>query len=195
MNNKKLFEPDIKKCLKGLVNGGVILYPTDTIWGIGCDATSPVAVERIISIKKRHPEKGFIILVNGWKMLSEYVSQIPETVREFTTEHKRPLTVVYPLVRGFAANAISSDGSAGIRIVKDSFCRSLLRQFRKPIISTSANESGKPFPRNFSEINRRIIKKCDYAVKFRQEETFVNFPSDIIRFDEEKKAIFIRKTP
>lgn len=161
---------DIEKSLEVLRNGGVILYPTDTIWGLGCDATNSSAVERIFAIKKRHDSKSLIILVNSIDMLEKYVDGIPPAAFEILNVADKPLTIVYPAGRNLAAGVCAEDGSIGIRLTSDTFCSSLIGRLGRPIVSTSANESGQPSPRNFSEITESIINAADYVVTIRRDE-------------------------
>lgn len=176
------FEEDIENALRILRGGGVILYPTDTVWGLGCDATNGDAVKKIFKIKSRQEEKSLIILVNGEEMLGRYVKDVPEIVYEIIRINDKPLTVVYPRGRNLADDVCSKDGSVAVRICNDEFCNELITRFRKPIVSTSANISGKPTPSNFDEIGEEIRNAVDYIVKFRQDETARNTPSPVIRF-------------
>ena len=165
-----VFDEDIKESLAVLRNGGIILYPTDTIWGLGCDPADPAAVEKIFRIKSREQGKSLLILVDGEAMLERYVSEVPEIAWELTGVSDDPLTIIYPRGKNLAPGVCGDDGSIGIRICHDEFCSELIRRFRKPIVSTSANLSGKPSPGNFSEIDRLVIEAADYVVKYRQDD-------------------------
>ncbi|NSW94382.1 MAG: threonylcarbamoyl-AMP synthase [Bacteroidales bacterium] len=187
------FEEDIENALRILRGGGVILYPTDTVWGLGCDATNGDAVKKIFKIKSRQEEKSLIILVNGEEMLGRYVKDVPEIVYEIIHINDKPLTVVYPRGRNLADDVCSKDGSVAVRICNDEFCNELITRFRKPIVSTSANISGKPTPSNFSEIGEDIRNAVDYIVKFRQDETERNTSSPVIRFFPDGTFKILRK--
>lgn len=185
------FEKDIEACLTVLRNGGLILYPTDTIWGIGCDATNEAAVEKILELKKRPEQKAMIALVADDRDILQHVASPDPGIFDFLEKLDRPTTIIYDGALGFASNLIAPDGSIGIRVCKDEFCRHLLKRFRKPIVSTSANISGQPAATNFSEINAEIIKGVDYVVKYRQEEKIKAAPSRIVRW-KNGEAIIIR---
>lgn len=144
---------DMADALNTLRDGGVILYPTDTIWGLGCDATNPEAVEKIYRIKGRAESKAMLALVGSDGQLQSFVSHIPEVVWELIDASVNPLTIIYDHPRGLAPNMIASDGSAGIRITNEAFSRTLCQRFGKPIVSTSANRSGQPSPKTYAEIS------------------------------------------
>jgi L-threonylcarbamoyladenylate synthase len=175
------FDEDLKEALTTLKNGGVILYPTDTIWGLGCDPTNSAAVENIFRIKSREPGKSLLILVNGEEMVERYVSDVPEIAWELTGVTDDPLTIIYPGGKNLAPGVCSDDGSVGIRICRDEFCRELIKRFRKPLISTSANFSGKSSPENFQEIDKTLIEAADYVVKYRQDDRRKNSSSPVIK--------------
>lgn len=187
------FADDLKKAVDVLVKGGVILYPTDTIWGLGCDATRQDAVERINSIKKRDDSKSLIVLVNGFGMLERYVRNIPEIAYQLAEVADKPLTIIYPNGRSLAPGVLGSDGSVGIRICSDGFCNELITRFRKPIISTSANISDAPAPAIFSKIDKVITESADYVVSYRQSDTTRNKPSSIIKVEDDGVIRIIRK--
>jgi L-threonylcarbamoyladenylate synthase len=182
------FDNDLNTSLKVLKEGGVILYPTDTIWGLGCDATNPAAVKKIFGIKSRTGGKGMIILVNGLSMLERYVKEVPEVVHQLISVTNSPLTIIYPDGRNLAEGVSSDDGSVGIRICNDEFCNELISRLRKPIVSTSANKTGKPAPSNFSEIDKSIIRSVDYKVRHRQDEKHKYSASPVIKV--EKNGVF-----
>ena len=187
------FEGDLREALKTLREGGVLLYPTDTLWGLGCDATSREAVEKIFKIKQRKEIKSLIILVNGDRMLQRYVKNIPEIVFELLEVADKPLTIIYPEGKGLAPGVCSEDGSVGIRICMDDFCNELIIRFRKPIVSTSANLSGTPAPANFDGIAGKIIESADYVVKHRQGDMKKYPPSSIIRIENDGVIRIIRE--
>ncbi|MBN2480715.1 MAG: threonylcarbamoyl-AMP synthase [Bacteroidales bacterium] len=174
---------DLNNALDVLSSGGIILYPTDTIWGIGCDATNESAVDKIYSLKKRKDEKSMIMLLDSDTKLSLYVNQIPGMALELIRVADKPLTIIYPEAKNIARNLISDDGSVGIRIVSDDFCNILISRFGKPIVSTSANISGSVWPANFSDIDHTVIESVDYVVKWRQYETSGGRPSGIIKVE------------
>ncbi len=187
------FEEDLKKSLRVLKGDGIILYPTDTLWGLGCDATSPSAVQKIFRIKSRTDSKSLIILVNGLSMLERYVKEIPEIVHQLSAVSDSPLTIIYPGCRNLAKGVCGEDGSVGIRICNDEFCRELIYRFRKPIVSTSANKAGKPPPSNFSEIDENIIKSVDFTVKYRQEDKRKYSASPVIKVEKNGVIKILRK--
>lgn len=187
------YSEDLKKALDILIKGGVILYPTDTIWGLGCDATRQDAVEKIFSIKQRDDSKSLIVLVNGFGMLERYVRNIPEIAYQLAEVADKPLTIIYPNGRSLAPGVLGSDGSVGIRICSEGFCNELITRFRKPIVSTSANISDAPAPVMFSEIEKVVASSADYVVSYRQSDTTRNTPSSIIKVGDDGVIRIIRK--
>jgi L-threonylcarbamoyladenylate synthase len=188
-----VFEEDLNESLKVLRNGGVILYPTDTIWGLGCDPTNPEAVEKIYRIKSREQGKSLLILVDSEAMVERYVIEVPEIAWELTSVADDPLTVIYPGGKNLAPGVCSEDGTIGIRICRDEFCRELIRRFRKPLVSTSANLSGKPSPENFGVIEQSVIESADYVVKYRQDERRKYSSSPVIKLSSDGTIKIIRK--
>jgi len=186
---EKNYETDIEQCLDVLTSGGVILYPTDTIWGLGCDATNPGAVEKIIQLKKRPEQKSFVVLVSSEREILKYVAAPDPAVFEYLEKVTRPTTVIYNNALGLAENVLATDGSVAIRICQDEFCKHLIKRFRKPIVSTSANLSGEPSPRIFKEISKEIINGADYVVHYRQEEETPSAASSIIKWGSEGPII------
>jgi L-threonylcarbamoyladenylate synthase len=186
------FEKDIENCLKALKNGGTILYPTDTIWGIGCDATNANAAEKIIALKQRPSQKSFVILVADEREILKYVAAPDLSVFDYLSAIQKPTTVIYEHALGLAENVLAEDGSVAIRICRDEFCKHLIKRFRKPIVSTSANTSGKPAPALFKDIDEPIINGVDYVVKYRQDEISEALPSSIIKW-ENGKVMIIRE--
>lgn len=195
LNRKMLadsFENDIVQCLKVLHEGGLILYPTDTIWGIGCDATNPQAVEKVYRLKNRPGAKALIVLVAGEREILQHVASPDLSLFDFLSKQHKPTTVVYEGAIGFADNLLPDDGSIAIRICNDEFCKHLIRRFRKPIVSTSANISGEPSPAHFGEINKAVKEGVDYIVQHRQPDHTPASPSSIIRW-ENGGVVWIRK--
>lgn len=184
---------DIRSAVETLRKGGVILYPTDTIWGLGCDATVSSAVERIFRIKNRDSAKSLIVLVSGITMLERYVSAIPEAALNILEVSDTPVTIIYPKGRNLADGVCSADGSVGIRICSDEFCNELITRLRKPIVSTSANPGGMDPPGNFDEIDPAISGSVDYVVKHRQDDRSIYTPSPIIKIDMDGVFKIIRK--
>ena len=175
-----------------LKRGELILYPTDTIWGIGCDATNEDAIEKILRLKGRAASKGLILLVDSVEMLKKYVNHVHPRVQTLLEYHMRPLTVIYDKSKGVAPNALAPDGSVAIRITRDPFCRNLIAQFGKPIVSTSANISSQPFPAHFGEISSDIFEGVDFVVKYKQESKERGEPSVIARLGKDEELEFIR---
>jgi L-threonylcarbamoyladenylate synthase len=173
-------DKDIQQALEVLRHGGTILYPTDTIWGIGCDATDEKAVRRIYEIKEREDKEGMLVLLDSKDLLQMYV-EVPDIAWELIEAAENPLTIIYPGARNLATGLLGSDGSVGIRIVRDSFCKRLIGQFKKPVVSTSANISGAPAPGTYTEIRREIISSVDYVVKYRQDDLTKTRPSGIVK--------------
>jgi len=193
MDDTRPQAPDINRALDVLRAGGLILYPTDTIWGIGCDATNPVAVERVYQLKGRDQSKSLIVLLENDNKLSSYVNEVPEIAYQLIEYTERPLTIVYSGAKNLAPNLIAEDGSIGIRIVAHAFCNLLLQRFRKPIVSTSANFSGQPAPKKFAEISPEIIQKVDYTVNFGQDDETKGRASMVMKLDPGGKFSFLRK--
>jgi L-threonylcarbamoyladenylate synthase len=188
MNYKK----DIESCLEVLHNGGLILYPTDTIWGLGCDATNEMAIQKIFNLKQRSEEKSMIILLAEESEISTYTQQKSIKVYDYIKGLNKPVTVIYNLAVNLPPNLINNDGSIGIRLVQDDFCQSLIKEFGKPIVSTSANISGYPAPTLFSDIDVLIKNGVDYVVEHRQEEQHASQPSAIVKIEENGTVTIIR---
>ena len=175
-----------------LNSGGVVVYPTDTIWGVGCDACNAAAVEKVYALKKRSRDKGFVILVDSIEMLKKYVAHVHPRVDTLLHYHERPLTVVFDQARNLPANVCPPDGSIGVRIVKDEFCRLLIRHFGRPLVSSSANVSNESFQGTFGSISSEILTGADYVVKYRQHEKFCGPPSVIVKALENGELEFLR---
>ena len=187
------FTEDIKNAVEVLRSGGVILYPTDTIWGIGCDATNPAAVKRIYEIKQRQDAKSMLVLMENPNLLNSYISEVPEIAWELIDITDSPLTIIYPGAKNLAANLLAPDGSIGIRITNEAFTQQLIQRFRKPVVSTSANISGQKSPQNFVEISEEIKKSVDYIVEFRRDDLSLSNPSGIIKLGVGGQIEIIRK--
>lgn len=172
---------DIKKACEVLQAGGIILYPTDTIWGIGCDATNEAAVQRIYQLKQRADNKAMLVLIDNEVKLETYVSEVPEIAWELINVADKPLTIIYPKARNLAPNLLADDGSVGIRVTHEEFSRRLCQTYRKPLVSTSANISGELSPANFDEVSETIRAGVDYIVKWRQDDYTKAQPSGIIK--------------
>ena len=161
--------------------GGLILYPTDTIWGIGCDATNEEAVRKVYALKRRSDHKAMLLLMDSSAKLNYYVQEVPDVAWDLIELADSPLTVIYSGARNVAPNLLAEDGSVGIRITQEAFSHKLCERFRKPLVSTSANVSGAPSPANFSEISETIKSGVDYIVRYRQEDLSKAAPSHIIK--------------
>ena len=161
--------------------GGLILYPTDTIWGIGCDATNEEAVRKVYALKRRSVHKAMLLLLDSSAKLNYYVQEVPDVAWDLIELADSPLTVIYSGARNVAPNLLAEDGSVGIRITQEEFSHKLCERFRKPLVSTSANVSGAPSPANFSEISETIKSGVDYIVRYRQEDLSKAAPSHIIK--------------
>ncbi len=181
MESSNNFTQDLSRCLETLKNGGVILYPTDTIWGLGCDATNEKAVKRIYNIKKRSDEKSMLVLLDNPNKIPSYINEMPEIAWDLIELTEKPLTIIYSNAKNLAKNLIAQDGSVGIRISEDEFNQKLIQRFKKPIVSTSANISGEKSPQNFSEISQEIIDSVDYIVEWKQNDLTQMLSSSIIK--------------
>jgi L-threonylcarbamoyladenylate synthase len=188
-----MLKDEINKALEVLKNGGVILYPTDTVWGLGCDATNEEAVAKIYAIKGRAADKSLIVLLNSENQLQSYVTEIPDVAYELIEYAENPLTIIFSGAKNLAKNAINIDGSIAVRVVKHDFCEELIKRFRRPITSTSANLSGQPTPQLFDEITQDIIDGVDYVVDYEQELREIKKPSTIIKLGPTGQFQFIRK--
>ena len=175
------FENDIKNCIEVLQRGGVILYPTDTVWGLGCDATNEAAVDAIYRIKERGKDKSLIVLLAEARDVIQYVATPHPDIISINEQFETPTTVVYENALGFTDNLVAADGSIAIRVIKEPFCKALIKRYRKPIVSTSANISGQPSPAIFAMIDEAIKNKADYVVQYRQEDETIHSPSRLIK--------------
>lgn len=183
---------EIHKAYEIIKEGGIILYPTDTVWGIGCDATNPEAVAKIYKLKKRIETQSMIVLMNGEKMIYNVFKDIPEVAWQIMDLSENPTTLVLDKPRNVAANLIASDNTLGIRIVKEPFCFKLMEKMKKPLVSTSANISGQLTPKSFKEISPEIIKGVDYVVNLHREK-IAGKPSTIIKLSSDSQVKVIRK--
>jgi L-threonylcarbamoyladenylate synthase len=189
--NDKLKE-EIRKCLEVLKQGGIILYPTDTIWGLGCDATNMDAVKKIYDIKKRSDHKSMLVLLDDAGKIASY-ADVPDIALDLIEISNKPTTIIYPNAKRLAPNLIAEDGSIGIRITQELFTRSLLFRFNRPLVSTSANLTEQPSPRFFSEISQEIRDAVDYIVDYRREDQTPTHPSSILKLGINGEIQIIRK--
>lgn len=190
---ERIDQQDLKKCLQTLHEGGLILYPTDTIWGIGCDALQTEAIERIYTLKGRDRQKPLIILLENENQLQSYVKEVPEIAYQLIEYSDRPLTIIYSGAKNLPESLIGEDGSIGIRIVKEPFCQELIRRFRRPIVSTSANLSGQPTATNFADITDAVRHGVDYIVDYGRSNPEPREPSILMKLDSSGAFEFIRK--
>lgn len=186
------FEQDIINALTVLRSGGLILYPTDTIWGIGCDATDPAAVEKVYTLKQRAAAKSLIVLMADKRDILKYTSQPDLRIFDFLDTVQKPTTIIYEGAIGLAPNLINADGTVAIRLVDDPFCRHLIKRFRKPLVSTSANISGDPAPAFFRDIDPRITTGVDYIVHHRRDDETPRQPSAIVKWNPDGTITIIR---
>jgi L-threonylcarbamoyladenylate synthase len=187
-----LFNTDIEACLRVLESGGLILYPTDTIWGIGCDATNEAAVEKIFTLKKRIETKALIVLIADERSLLQYVASPHIEVFDYIQGVSKPTTIIYENAIGLAGNLLAEDGSVGIRICADEFCKHLIKRFRKPIVSTSANVSSFPPPKVFSDIDIAVKEGVDYVVHYRQDDRTPVEPSAVVKCNKDGRFTILR---
>lgn len=183
----------IQQALEVLRNGGIILYPTDTVWGIGCDATNANAVKRVYEIKRRCDSKAMLLLVDSADRLARYVGNVPAVAWDLIELTTKPLTIIYDGARNLAPGLIAEDGSVGIRVTSELFSKELCYRFQKAVVSTSANISGEPTPNNFGEISREIIDAVDYVVNYKQLEKGSAKSSSIIKLQENGTVTIIRE--
>ena len=182
----------LQEAITTLKAGGTILFPTDTIWGLGCDATNEEAVKKIYKIKNRPQDKPLILLASSIEMIKTYVKSIHPKIETLLLYHSRPLTVIYENARNLPSILLPKDKSIGIRIPQDEFCRKLIESYGKPLVSTSANISSQPYPNSFGEIQSNILKNVDHIVALRQQEKSNSKPSVIIKLDQKGELLFLR---
>jgi L-threonylcarbamoyladenylate synthase len=183
---------EIQKAFEVIQQGGIILYPTDTVWGIGCDATNAEAVQKIYDLKMRQESKSMIVLMNGEKMIYNVFKDIPEVAWQILDLSEKPTTLILDKPRNVAPNIIADDQSLAVRIVKEPFCYKLMERMKRPLVSTSANITGQPTPKSFKEISPEIIKGVDYVVNLHREK-ICDKPSTIIKLTLDSKVQIIRK--
>lgn len=188
-----LWRDDVREAVRVMNEGGVILYPTDTIWGIGCDATNPEAVKRVYEIKKRADSKALIVLVDSEVKVQSHVSDVPEVAWDLIELSEKPLTIIYDGARYLAPNLLAEDGSVGIRVTREPFSKELCMRFKRPVVSTSANVSGEPSPACFAEVSSEIISAVDYVVKYRQDDRTPAKSSSIVKLGKGGEIKIIRK--
>lgn len=188
-----MLKDEVAKALKILQDGGIILYPTDTIWGIGCDATNTEAIKKIYRLKQRDEAKSMIILLETENKLESYVSDVNPLAYDLIAYAENPLTLVMPGAKNISPALISGDGSVGIRVCKHPFCQQLIQRLRKPLVSTSANISGKPSPQYFAQVDQEIIDGVDYVVDLEQNSMEIKNPSTIMRLSPDGQFEFLRR--
>ena len=188
-----IFNDDIRKACEVMAKGGVILYPTDTIWGIGCDATNEEAVNRVFDIKRRADSKAMLVLIDTAAKLNYYVKDVPEMAYDLIEMADKPMTIIYDGARNLAPNLLAEDGSVGIRVTNEAFSHKLCERFRKAIVSTSANVSGEPSPLCFNDISQEIKQAVDYIVESRQAEDAAAKPSSILKLGVHGEIKLIRR--
>lgn len=187
-----MIKEEISRAVEHLRKGNVILYPTDTIWGIGCDATNKQAVEKVYRIKQRVESKSLIVLLGDQDQLSDYVEKVPRIAYDLIQSITKPLTIIYPEARNLAENVVAEDQTIAIRITRYEFCRDLVNAFGKPIVSTSANISGEPAPVAFSKISRKVVESVDYVVNYHRDVINTTKPSTIIKIDQRGNFNIVR---
>lgn len=198
MDNYRYDKEDLQEALRVLRAGGIIVYPTDTVWGIGCDATNAEAVKRIYALKKREDSKSMLVLLDSPAKLPYYIGEIPDTAWQLleatdNNEDSKPLTIIYPHARNLAANLVAEDGSIGIRITSEAFSKALCAQLKHPVVSTSANISGHPAAHFFAEIEQEILDGVDYICRFRRDDDTPAEPSSIIKLNADGTFKIIRE--
>ncbi|ASB51094.1 L-threonylcarbamoyladenylate synthase [Alkalitalea saponilacus] len=193
LESERYNNEDLKQALAILKQGGIILYPTDTVWGIGCDATNDEAVNRIIHLKQRAPEKGMISLIDQPGLLNLYLEKIPDMAYDLWEVSDKPLTLILTGGKNLAKGVITNDGSMAVRITEELFSKTLCQRLRRPLVSTSANISGEPTPRDYTQIDDQIIKGVDYVVEYRRNDVIPATPSGIIKLGINYEIEVIRK--
>ncbi len=190
--NSMEINQEVHKAFEIIQNGGIILYPTDTVWGIGCDATNAEAVKKIYALKQREESKSMIVLMNGEKMMYNVFKEIPEVAWQILDLSEKPTTLILDNPKNIAPNIIADDNTLGVRLVKEPFCFKLMERMKKPLVSTSANISGMPTPKSFKEISPEILNGVDYVVNL-QHEKICDKPSTIIKLTNDNQVKIIRK--
>lgn len=184
---------DINKAIEVIKEGGIVLYPTDTVWGIGCDATNEDAVRKIYELKQREDSKSMLVLMENPGLIDRYVDEMPDVAWELIEVADKPMTIIYPNAKNLASNLIPEEKTIGIRITEEKFTKDLIRRIRKPLVSTSANISGQPTPANFAEISDEIKNGVDYVVQFRQDDLEKKQASSIIKLGTGGQIQVLRK--
>jgi L-threonylcarbamoyladenylate synthase len=187
------FTKEIAPLVEALEAGKLILYPTETIWGIGCDATNPAALEKLDALKRRKEGKNYILLIDNQARLSEYIDYIPPKASNLIAYHTRPLTIVYDQPKNLPDSLLAEDGSIAIRVTLDPFCKALVNAFGKPIVSTSANISGQPYPKTFLDIDDALLKGVASIAQYKQYEESEASPSVLVRVVDGVDLVFLRK--
>jgi L-threonylcarbamoyladenylate synthase len=191
MSEQELINQEVHNAYEAIKAGGIILYPTDTVWGIGCDATNPEAVKKIYDLKMREESKSLIVLMNSDRMIYNVFKEVPETAFQILDVSERPTTLVLDNPRNVAPNLIAPDNTLGIRLVKEPFCFKLMERMKKPLVSTSANISGQPTPSSFKEIDHHILDGVDYIVNLHHDKIAAK-PSAIIKLGNNMTVKVIR---
>lgn len=186
------FEDDIKACIAVLNVGGTILYPTDTVWGIGCNALDEAAADKVFAVKQRPKEKSLIVLLADARDILKYVASPPPDIIDITENFDKPTTVIYDGALEFPDNVTNEDGSIAIRVTNDPFCKALIKRLQKPLVSTSANLSGAPTAATFSEVSQAVKTGVDYIVKYRQDDYTVAAPSRLVKIQDDGSLTVIR---
>lgn len=189
----KYSKDDLEKALETLHSGGILLYPTDTVWGLGCDATNEVAVQRIFELKKRETDMPLLLLIDAPGRIPSYVEEMPDLAWDLIEMSEKPLSIIYDKARNLAPSVIARDGSVGIRVCEEPFVKTLLQRFRRPMVSTSANISGTPTPLLFSQIETEVKQTVDYVVRYRQEDMQTKASSSIIKLQNDGQITVIRE--
>jgi L-threonylcarbamoyladenylate synthase len=188
VNDKK----EATKIARLLKQGKIIIYPTDTIWGIGCDATNAEAVEKIAEIKQREAGKSMLLLADHISLVERYTKTVPDAARNIAEVTVEPITIIYPDAQNLPENVIAEDGSIGIRVSNDAFCKLIIEQLDRPLISSSANFSGEKHPESFSDISKKLIERVDYTAHYRRNEKIKSKPSGIIKVTASNEVSIIR---
>ncbi len=183
---------EINKAIEVLAAGGLILYPTDTVWGIGCDATNEKAVQKVYALKQREDSKALLCMVANDAMLERYILKVPDLAYDIMDLSTKPTTIIYDEPKGIAKNLVALDNTLAVRVASDKFCQYLINKFKKPLVSTSANISGEPTPQNFSQIKSAILKGVDYVVNLHQDDQYGS-PSAIIKLSNDSTVQVIRE--
>jgi len=188
-----MYHEEIKQAVQILKNGGLILYPTDTLWGIGCDALNKKAIQKVVKLKKRFERKSLIILVTSLDEVANYVKKIPEIVPDLISSMHRPMTIIYPGAINLPKNLMGDDGTIGIRVVRNAFCEALIKSLGNPIVSTSANLSGQPAPFTFQMIDPYLVNGVDHVLRIRQEDVTETKASTIIKVELNNQFTVLRE--